>query len=349
MIILANLLAMLVIYKNKKLRNIPGVFRFNLAVADCSSSVIFVGSCVIPSYMIFSPYQFENINKTATNFSYDGVDFNDLFPATFKSPPFKGPTVNNAFGCFCYVAGFAVMYSYVLASFDRFFAIKYPIKYKIHATKRKAILACVVVWICALFFGLFIVFKENLYFWFFQSLFVFYKGEYEVVLDIILTLFPLCLCWVVNILMLLAIKKSKVNIKKVCNKSRSSVATAGLEKRVARAAKTIFVMVVVYTISILPYNINQVVHLSKTYTVIEGVKLAGKDEKGGKSVAGGVRNYQYVMCVIFLYNSFWNFFIYQVKDPDFRRYTKSFISRRGVPMKKLPKREIVEGGPRCVG
>ena len=317
-IILANSLAMLVIYKNKKLHNVPGIFRFNLAVADCSSSVIFIGGTFVPGYLVFSPHKFENINSLqlsiAADLSHnDTVDFSYVFPSTFISAPL-GETFINSFGCFCYITGFATIYSYVLVSFDRYFAIKYPMKYKINATNTTAYKACFLVWIFAVLFSLLLRFIENLRFWFFQSLFVFYTGEFEIFFDVVLHLFPLCLCWIVNVLTLISIKNSENRIRKLSSEGR-------VDKRVARAAKTIFILVLVYTMSVLPFNVSQLVHLSKNYRQVEGVELW--EEKSGNK-----ESYQYVVCVIFLYNSFWNFFIYQFRDPVFKRYMKSVFSSK---------------------
>ena len=328
-IIFVSVLAMLVIYRNRKLHNVQGILRFNLALSDCLCSIVFVGSAILPHYLVFSPSKFKKVDNPKQKlreiyfYASNGTgSFENILPASLKIEPID-ETYVNIFAFVCYSAAFSSMYLYLAASIDRFIAIKYPYKYKISASKSKAYKTCILLWIFASLFTSIPVLHSKTRFWFSLSLFVFYYGKLEVFYDLVYHFLPLFFCWVLNILILVSIRSSKKKITKVLStiqvgtKHKSS---RRFDTRVVSAAKTLSIMVFVFTLSFLPFGLFQLTHhYANDYRFIHGVYLGKKEE--GEST-GGV---QYVLCVVMLYNNFWNFFIYQVRDPNFRSYTKSLF------------------------
>ena len=322
---------MLVIYKNKKLHNIQGIFRFNLAFSDFLCSFVFIGSAVAPYYEVFSPTKFKNVDfknqKLAQNF-FDEIkndnDFETFFLNNLRIDPINKFNIT-VFGFICYSAGFSSMYSYLVASVDRFIAIKYPFKYKRKATKSMAYKVCILVWFFSFSFTLIPVLNKNFYFWFFKSMFVFYKGEYEILIDLVYHFVPLVFCWILNILTLISIRKSKKKMLKLVStiaiRARNFTRTTRLETRVSAAAKTLSVMVLTFTISFLPFNILIFVYniTYNRYIIYNGVQIEDKNNHDTSF------DYVYILCVILLYNNFWNFFIYQLRDSEFRNYSKSTL------------------------
>ena len=324
---------MIVIYKNKRLHNIQGIFRFNLAFSDCLCSFVFIGSAVAPYYYVFSPNKFKNLDfnnhqraQKFFNESSSDDNFESFFLNVFKIDPIDNFYVT-FFGFVCYSAGLASMYSYLVASIDRFIAIKYPFKYKRKASKSKANKACVLVWLFAITFTLIPVLNNSMYFFFSQTLFIFYKGKYEIFIDLVYHILPLVFCWILNILTLVSIRNSKKKMIKVLStvelRNRNYARMSKFETRVNSAAKTISIMVFTFTISFLPYNIHVFLYqiYSHGYVIYNGVELHDKHNFENNS------GLLYIFCVILLYNNFWNFFIYQVRDPQFRKYTKSLVCR----------------------
>ena len=334
-IIFVSFLSMLIIYKNNKLHNIPGIFRFNLALSDCLCSLVFIGSAVTPYYYVFSPINFKNpdnskyhlaqmffLNQSSNN------SFETFFLDNFKVDPVDQNKVN-LFGFVCYSAGFASMYSFLAASIDRFFAIKYPFKYKRKATKSKAYKVCVLVWFCAILFTLIPWFSKDMKFFFYKDLFVFYKGKGEIFLDMLYHFLPLFFCWVINIITLISIRKNKQRMLNVlstvqlpkCKNRRM----ANFETRASSAAKTIFIMVFVFTMSFLPFNIHQFIyHInSQRYASYRFAKINNNFSNNFYNAT--IFDKAYVFSVFLLYNNFWNFFIYQLRDADFRNYSKSLL------------------------
>lgn len=328
-IIFVSVLAMMVIYKNKKLHNVQGILRFNLALSDCLCSTVFVGSAVLPHYMLFSPSKFEKVDnpeqkvgEICFNASNSTGSLENIFPASLKIEPID-ETYVNMFAFVCYSAAFSSMYLYLIASIDRLIAIKYPYKYKISASKSKAYKTCILLWIFSSLFTSIPVLHRKTHFWFSLSLFVFYKGELEVFFDLVYHFLPLFFCWVLNILILASIRSSKKKITKVLStiqvgtKHKSS---RRFDTRVVSAAKTLSIMVFVFTLSFLPFGLFQLAHhYVNDYRLVHGVHL------GKKNAEESYSGLQYVLCVVMLYNNFWNFFIYQVRDPNFRSYTKSIF------------------------
>lgn len=343
-IISVSCLAMLVIYKNKKLHNIQGIFRFNLAFSDFLCSFVFIGSAVAPYYNVFSPTKFKNVDfkdqKLARNFfneTKNDNDFEVFFLNSLRMYPISKFKVT-VFGFVCYSAGFSSMYSYLVASIDRFIAIRYPFKYKRKASKSKAYKACFLVWFFAITFTLIPVLNKSFYFWFFKSMFVFYTGKYEILIDLVYFV-PLIFCWILNILTLISIKKSKKKMLKLVSAiaftTRNLTRTTRLETRVSAAAKTLFIMVLTFTISFLPFNVMIFMYNTsyERYIIYNGAQIENKNDHDTSF------DYIYILCVILLYNNFWNFFIYQVRDSEFRNYSKSTLcairSKKKVSKKSL--------------
>ena len=333
-IILVSCLAMLIIYKNKKLQNIQGIFRFNLAVADCLSSTAFIGSTIAPYYYIFQPIDFQSpvvstnqqsVHQLAHKFYRDGNidddEFEKFFLHVFKSDPSEDFLVT-LFGVVCYSGGFASMYSYLIASIDRFIAVRYPFKYKRKASKRNAFKSCIVIWVIAILSSLTPVFNQRTKYTFFRHLFVFYSGQFELFLDLIILVLPLFFCWILNIITLCSINRStKKMLKRITTIQIRTTNASNLETRVSSAAKTISIMVFAFTLSYLPFNVQQFDHYltSSKYDSYNSYYVQNKNTDGTDS------NLEYVFCVVLLYNNFWNFFIYNVRDPRFRECSKSLF------------------------
>ena len=328
-IICVSTLAMLVIYKNKKLHNIQGILRFNLALSDCLCSFVFIGSAISPYYLIFKPFKFKtlvNSKQQLREIYLREINTNGL--ASLES--FKIDSIDeiyiNIFAFICYSAAFASMYLYLLASIDRLIAIKYPYKYKRSASKSKAYKFCILLWFFGFLFTLIPVLNKKTCFWFTLSFFVFYNGEFEFFLDLVYHILPLFLCWVLNILILVSIRNSKLKLKKVISTIQGGkrFRSSNLETRVTSAAKTLSIMVLVFTISFLPFNLFQLTHhyFNNYYTLVRG-----NFGVVSKVSSGNMFEKQYIFCIFMLYNNFWNFFIYQIRDPTFRKYTKSLLFR----------------------
>ena len=319
-IITVGLLAMLVIYKNKKLHHIQGIFRFNLAVSDCLTSVILVGSMITPKKLVFSNYKFKKVNNdklsSADDFFNDASDdFKSFFPYDFRVKPIEDNLVG-VFFFICYTAGFASVYSYFVMSLDRFAAIRYPFKYKRFATKKKAHLACALVWFSAALLTLLPLLNEKTNVVIFQSMFLFYTGEYETFFDLVYHVIPVILCWALNIATLTSVLRSERKMKKFCwTIELKKAPSLKVERRVGKVAKTIAIMVVTFTVSFMPYNVyNASLRFAEK---VQGFRLMYK--------RGLSKEFAYLSCVILLYNNFWNFFIYQIRDPSFRSYTKLLL------------------------
>ena len=323
-IIMACSLAMLVIYKNRKLHNIQGILRFNLAFSDCLSSFGFVGAAVAPYFYVYSPVEFKNPDfesKQSAQRFFNGSVNDKNFEFFVQNKLKYNPDYDNQalvlFGIICYSAGFSSMYTYLVASIDRFIAIKYPFKYRRKASKSKAYKICVLIWLVAITVNLTLTLKRKIKFYFFKSMFIFYNGEYELIVDLVYLFVPLLVCWVLNLTTLYSIRKSKQKMLKVARK-RAQRRMARIDTRVSAAAKTISIMVFTYTISFLPFTVNIFVYNLNSYRYLnyKGFKIEDKDNYDTSF------DFIYIFFVIVLYNNFWNFLIYQLRDLEFRNYFK---------------------------
>ena len=88
-----------------------------------------------------------------------------------------------------------------------------------------------------------------------------------------------------------------------------------------RVAKTLFIMVSIFTSSILPFiisNLWQLVDPSLNYADLK--QFSHSNYKAFKG-------FSHIAYVALFYNSLWNFFIYQRRDPDFKKSLEKLKKR----------------------
>ena len=109
-----------------------------------------------------------------------------------------------------------------------------------------------------------------------------------------------------------------------------------------RVAKTLFIMVSIFTSSMLPFLI------SSFWQLLDPSLNTADLKNFSHSKYRAFKGFSHVANVVLFYNSLWNFFIYQHRDRDFKRslklLKKRVMIRIGVDYKKgiSPKRTTVQ-------
>ena len=100
-----------------------------------------------------------------------------------------------------------------------------------------------------------------------------------------------------------------------------------------KVAKTLFIMIAVFTASMLP-------HIGSNLIFYNDPSLdTNHPETFNQTSYQRMRSFYYVSNLILLYNSLWNFFIYQQRDSSFRNSLK--VLRRRV----FGKKKVLEPSP----
>jgi len=314
----ANVLVLIVISTTKDLYNSQSIYKLSLAAAD-----LLVGIVVFPTYIynvaqfFFHPLTtskmrivtgYKEINGTFTEM-HKTVSISIDILQNLKEDVFPNSYINFV-GVMTALSIFVSVVTLVAASFDRFFAVYKPFSYNKNKACRNAKVACVVSWLLAglvstlpvafpsalsysihlLFFTRFAESNEDLFRW------------YEVLL-----LIPLILMWLVNIAIYVIIKKHTKNLQRN-HPSISQRANNEVDKRLAI---TLCIIVGFFTFSTLPLLLitiftNRNVHL----------ETANKHE---------VVHIKFASIFLLLSNSFYNFFVYNARNNDFRNALKQTL------------------------
>jgi len=327
-----NLMSIIVLNKHKPLRTIAGVFRTNLALSDFFSTMYFVQATILLQMIIFTPRQFRpedrNLTETVDHFYATQGDFPPFYNETAGKilghlhvvAPYQ--RILNLFGCMFLTFGAASIYAYLIASVDRLCAVAIPFKYKVYFTRTKAVIICTFMWVFLVGVTLWPIFDGGLVYFVHSNYVVYYHGDRELILDLFFYL-PVFLCWAVSITTVIFIRRNKMRSSKrqrsgfelrTVAQQRQATIRAKQDKVVAKAAKTLLLMLMVYTISYLPYVAYQFYFITYGgYPEPPGFNRRLLNFYGGKESL-----LQLIFNVIYVYNNLWNFFIYQVRDQTFR-------------------------------
>ena len=321
-ITMVNLSVILVYVFNPGLLHSQGVYKVSLAVAD-----ILVGVIVFPTFIsslvrittrrqLHADYVdvigYETIdgnlstNATIVPVRAPGARFNDFFEQTYL----------DAVGFFTTLSLSVSIYNLTIAGFDRLTAVYRPLSYRKDKAKSFAKKACVVLWGFGILFAVLPTFVPTLHYSVIASILVASGGQSALILYVVAFAIPIILMWAVNIATYHSTKKHAKVRRHLTIDSRKK--TESIEFRLAR---TLSIMVGVFTLSILPIFLVILPSLfvsSIYYTQPRRFDLQSAIVYGA---------FEFAAIIILSCNSLWNFFIYNARNLEFRKAVKAMYSR----------------------
>ena len=317
-IVIANILIILVIMLNKHLRNSQAVYKLSLAVAD-----LFVGAFVLPvciatlSRQVWTRYELPaepnavegyrlidgniNINLTISQAHSLAGGFFTKFPRSY---------INFA-GFFTAVSIFVSVYTLAGAGFDRLNAIARPFTYRKRTSYDTAVRTCLAFWLVAIIFGILPIFIPDLRYVLILSILFATVDVNGYILYSVSFFIPFVIVWIVNILTFVYSKKH-ANFRR----SLTQPALKNRKNVERRLATTLRLMVGVFTFNTLPLLITFLCSFFIPSTLPYLPQYFSVDD------TRIFLTVQFVATFLLLGNSLCNFFIYSVRNREFRKALK---------------------------
>jgi len=325
-ITLVNLTVILVhIFKPAFLHS-QGVYKVSLAFAD-----ILVGIVVFPTLISNLLLVTTGRQKHADYvdvIGYETIDGNLSRKSSVVQVRAPGGRLSDFFhqtyldivGFFTILSLSVSIYNLTVAGFDRFKAVNRPLSYQRDKAKTFAKRACLVLWSIGILFAVLPTFVPSLRYWVTVSIFVASTGQDALILYVITFAIPTVLMWVVNIVMFHSEKKhAKVRRDLMINSNQMKSKVKSVEYRLAR---TLSIMVGVFTLSILPAILVIIPSLFVSSIYYSNPRTF--DMQG----AIVYNAFEFASFIILACNSLWNFFIYHGQDREFRKAVIAMYSRK---------------------
>ena len=307
----SNTLLIMTIYRNPCFRHSQHVYRVSIAVADVLLP-LFVAPYMAHTTITQSNYQlkYDERNIYINNQSNFSSNLNSFYAPSSDYLNLFSDSYLNFFGFFSTIVLFCSNFTLLLASCDRLYAVSFPLKYRKNNSVKNTIKICLCVWTIIVLFALLPIVTEQLYYKVRSRALITMKGKNSTTIKSVLLGLPIPLIWSVSILTFIIVRKKTRKAVRMRNNENSSE---------IKLAATLLLMVLTFTISVLPFTIMYLLQFSKKpYKKITDVDF---DE------LEAFLNFEWVAFMLFLFNSIWNFFIYNIRDDKFRKefYTSYFI------------------------
>ncbi|CAK8681193.1 unnamed protein product [Clavelina lepadiformis] len=328
-----NILVIAAITRNEKLQNSQGVYKMSLAIAD-----LIIGLFVFPTFasslgMLILTRLHNGPLINATGYLENNSIFDDGVSVELRLPANRFLSVYsdsyfNFVGFFTVLSLAVSVYTLTVAGFDRFGAVYRPLSYRKDKAKKRAVILCVVLWLLGIFFSVLPYFTPTLQYGLLASVLVALRGQSALILYSIAFAIPLVVMWIVNIITFHWTKKhGKVRKTLTAGSKRK---TQSIETRLAR---TLGLMVGVFTLSIVPVAVITVTSL------FVGTIYFSQPRRVDVQGALVYNTFEFIGIIILSCNSLWNFFIYNGRNLEFRQ---ELTSLREAIFEKL-------GIDRCLG
>lgn len=308
----ANLLVLVIFGSNRRLMNSQGIYKMSLAAAD-----MLVGLFVFPLFIetmrrsFLTRYQTTQVDPIEYGWG-SGTNSTRLILENFDEA-FLGVA-----GFFTTLSLTISMYSLMIASFDRLLVVYRPLEYNQFHARTVAKRCVAVLWILGTLFSILPIFVTELQYMRVASILVCLGGgEIALILYAITFAIPLLLVWSLN-LATFCYSKRNSQVRPRVKLPKNNAGSVNLE---ARLAKTLSIMVGVFTLCILPVG---TVLISEFF--LEGILLENP-KTFHMPTAVTVMSIEAASAFILMSNSLWNFFIYNARSQEFRACLKQLIRR----------------------
>ena len=204
LVVVANLAILTIFFQTPIMKNIPGYFKLNLAIADLSVGLIMILTVIYNRYrQTYLPLPYR----------YDGEQFGLL--------NYFDKRYSQSVGFFGLLFLFVSIFTLCAASVDRYLAITKPFNYKQgkYFTRKKTAVILVILWLIGAAWALIPSFDNSRHATFGSDL-ILPSQPKVVILYIVLLGMPLITAWILNIALLINVRAN--NRKRANSKSKSS-------------------------------------------------------------------------------------------------------------------------------
>nr|CAB3262686.1 uncharacterized protein LOC100181847 [Phallusia mammillata] len=328
-IITANVTVIGVFRRNKKLRNSQSVYKLSLACADLIVGVIVVPTCISTLGVLVWPSVEAAVDTKVIGFPLVNGSINVNASTNISIRKQTGDFVKHISYSYIDFVGFFTLTSFVVsvytlmvASIDRFRAVFKPLKYNQHEAEKLARILCVVIWVVAFLFASLPLFVPQVEYNLVASVLISSAGQEAVIMYALALFIPFLLVWTSTVATYMMAKQHARVRRHISSRSRRR--NENLE---ARLAKTLTIMVGVFTACLLP----SIVVLAASFSGLPKTQFSQPRQLDLTSALVFASS-EFVAVVILVSNSLWNVFIYNTRNKDFRGEVHDMYSELAAKM-----------------
>ena len=322
-ITVVNILVIAVMSSDRRLQNGQSIYKISLAVADLLVGIVVLPTCIYNiNVAVWTRF---TTTPTRTVDGYKVLDQNTtkLVLANISKGIFEnvfeekfGDGYYNFVGFFTAISLFVSVYTLAGAGIDRFIAVYNPLAYHKRNPQKIAKITCVLCWLFALIFSVLPIFQpaKALFYGLAFSIIVVTLERSGIILYIIAFFLPLIIVWAVNASTFIVMKRQIARSNALTKKTKQK--TKNIEKRLAA---TLRLMVGVFSFNTLPLWI-----VFLLFVAIPNIH-PNHPESLKPTAALNILSVVVVTLLLLLGNSFWNFFIYNIRNKDFRLALKTML------------------------
>jgi len=323
-----NILVIVVLSNNRRLRNSQTTFKISLAAADLLVGVFVLPTCIYTLSVVVGAPLTTDIKQSVSGYqlineSYVEVEslVSDTIHENRRKDSLSSAYVDSV-GFITTISIFVSIYTLAGAGFDRFRAVYKPLSYDKARANKLAKISIIFLWIVAVIIAALPIITPDAVLHYgitFEliSVTLDFKG---VILYIVLFFIPLVIVWVVNISVYLVIRTHNKLHRKVSRNCKPKAQE--VEKKLAA---TLRLMVGIFTLNILPLWITLLSSLS-----IPKLKFDIPELLDLEALFIFI-TVQSLAVLLLLGNSFCNFFIYNSRSDEFRKTLKEVLLKVGLP------------------
>lgn len=321
-IAVANIIVFYYFKFSKRAPNSQSVYKLSLALGDFLTGVIVLPTFASSIYRTLFTVQHPGEHATVygsvfNNNTWQGINATVYVPEKPLESSFNVEYLRSV-GFITTLSLMVSLYTLLAASFDRFLAIRLPLKYTRETAKKIAKRTVFCIWLIAIGFCILpLGFIEGLYYNMLSGFLVLAVGRSVEIFYVAALVCPLLLCWVLTILTYTAAKQhAKTRMTLTQSRQLTFNKNLTLEERLA---KTLSIMTAFFTLSILPPALCYIGILFPSV-----LQYYPKSIEMSSAVA--YTTMEFLCGVLFVCNSLWNFFIYNARNKDFRSAFTSSLS-----------------------
>ena len=302
-----------ILFNTPSLNHSQSYFKISIALSDLLVAVLVIPSIINNLFIdAYEPLTQQSVNITAAGANASYIERSASVTLAYQ----------NTFGACFFTSSIVSIYTLLFAATDRFMAIFKPLGYRKFDMKKYSKRACALVWMFAIAMAILpmVLSSPNLYYGSRFGVISAVNGSLSPIYYAVLTVLPLPIMWAITV----ATYVKTAQHMRVSRSISSSVATrrgVKVPSTELTLARTLGIMVGSFTMSLLPAAV-----MIAVGSLTPGVNIR---EPRSLDPAAFSRVYagEFFAYVCFMFNTVWNFFIYNARNAQFRAASRRLRKR----------------------
>ena len=316
-------MVILVLSMNSRLKHSQSTYKISLATADLLVGLVVLPTCIYTLAAVYQQPLSADVTRTVAGYKVSNGSLGEENAVIKKNVHENLQTdivpisYRNGVGFWTSLSLFVSVYTLAAAGFDRLAAVYKPMTYSKAKANKIAKGTCVISWVVAAIFALVPIFVPGIFeYGIIFSTIVLSLYRAGIILYIVALLIPLIVVWITNISVYIVIKKHTNSVLTKMSKHSKTNQNSHVEKRLAA---TLRLMVGVFTFNTLPVWLTFICNI-----LLPRVSGVNPETLSPKAAADFI-TVQFVSVILLFGNSLCNFFIYNIRNKEFRSAFKRMM------------------------